>query len=96
MGKVLMMNTGSPFQATFDNVVLERHVFEAAGGIILPGEAAASIEKKWKVINVGPDVKSVEVGQFIVFNSATAGEIEWHDGKKYVVLPVKDIVAICK
>ena len=94
-GKILMMNSACPFKATFDNVVLERHLYENSK-LVLPEAAAASIQKKWKVVSTGPDCKTVQLGDFIVFNSPTAGEIEWTEGKKYVICPEKDIVAVLK
>lgn len=91
----LIENATCPFKATFDNVALEKEVY-AKTKLILTEEAAASVQKKWRVVSVGPDCKVVRVGDFIIFNSPTAGEIEWANDKKYVILPEKDIVAVLR
>ncbi len=91
----LMENSTCPFSATFDNVGLEKEVYNKTK-LILSEQAASAVQKKWRVVSKGPDCKVVNIGDFIMFNSATAGEIEWDGGKKYVVLPEKDIVAIIR
>ncbi len=92
-GRVLEMNT-CPMRATFDNVVLEKIVpDQAKAALVLPDHVHADIKRRWKVVNAGPKCTEVAIGDYIVFNSPTAGEID-AAGKKYVILPEKDIVAV--
>jgi co-chaperonin GroES (HSP10) len=91
----LIENSTCPFKATFDNVALEKEVYSNTK-LVLPDDVAATVQKKWRVVSAGPDCKVAKIGQYIIFNSATAGEIEWTNEKKYVILPEKDIVAVLK
>lgn len=92
-GRVIELSQ-CPMRATFDNVVLEKVVAsQEKGALVLPDHVHADIKKRWKVVSPGPKCVEVHMGDFIVFNSPTAGEID-AGGKKYVILPEKDIVAI--
>ena len=95
-GRVIEMNV-CPMRATFDNVVLEKIVpgQNQDNGLVLPDHVHETIKKRWKVVAAGSKCVEVKLGDYIVFNSPTAGEID-AAGKKYVILPEKDIVAVYK
>jgi len=79
-------------KALFGNVILEKIIPQRASKLILAEHVAESICRRWQVVSVGPECKRIKLGEFVVFNTGTAGEIE-DGGKKFIILPEKDIVA---
>lgn len=87
-----------------DNVVIEPIEVEkkTASGIILTGDATQPKHAEGVVIAVGPGKQqkdgnrctvSVEVGQRVIYGGYSQSTVS-HDGKEFVVLPEKDILAI--
>ena len=87
-----------------DHVIIEPVEVEkrTASGILLSGEAAQPKHAEGVVLAVGPgklredgsrQVLSVAVGDRVIYGGYSQSAIE-HEGKKLVVLPEADILAI--
>ena len=63
-------------------------------GILIPATAQVSRRLSWaKAVAVGPHVRSVKVGDNVLFNPEDRFEVEVH-GEEYVILRERDIHAI--
>ena len=63
-------------------------------GILIPATAQVSRRLTWAVaVAVGPHVRSVKVGDTVLFNPEDRFEVEVH-GEEYVILRERDIHAI--
>ena len=65
---------------------------ESAGGIVLPGKVAEKDESRGRVLGVGDEVKYLKVGDLVIFGAFTGINIST-DGKHYVIMEEKEIVA---
>ena len=63
-------------------------------GILIPATAQVSRRLTWaEAVAVGPHVRSVKVGDTVLFNPEDRFEVEVH-GEEYVILRERDIHAI--
>lgn len=66
----------------------------STGGILIPATAAVGKRLAWAtVVAVGPNVKTVEVGDQVLFEPEDRSEIELH-GTAYVMLRERDVHAV--
>jgi len=63
-------------------------------GILIPATAQVSRRLAWaRAVAVGPHVRSVKIGDNVLFNPEDRFEVEVH-GEEYVILRERDIHAI--
>ena len=66
----------------------------STGGILIPATAAVGKRLTWAtVVAVGPNVKTIEVGDQVLFEPEDRSEIELH-GTAYVMLRERDVHAV--
>jgi chaperonin GroES len=67
----------------------------SSGGIVIPATAAMGARRlSWsKVVAVGPQARSVEVGDRVLFEAEDKAEVEVH-GELYVVMRERDVHAV--
>lgn len=67
----------------------------SSGGIVIPATAAMGARRlSWsKVVAVGPQARSVEVGDRVLFDAEDKSEVEVH-GETYVVMRERDVHAV--
>jgi chaperonin GroES len=64
------------------------------GGIVIPVTAQVGRRLAWaKVVAVGPNVRTLDVGDRVLFEPEDRGEVELH-GIEYVLLRERDIHAV--
>ncbi len=87
-----------PISVLFDRVMVQ--IGEGEGerrsraGILIPATAQISRRLTWaEAVAVGPHVRSVKVGDTVLFNPEDRFEVEVH-GEEYVILRERDIHAI--
>lgn len=78
--------------ATADSEAGERR---SSGGILIPATAAMGGKRlTWfRVVEVGPHVRSIEVGDRVLFDSDEKAEVEV-TGEVYVVVRERDVHAV--
>ncbi|QIG41976.1 co-chaperone GroES [Nocardioides anomalus] len=67
----------------------------SSGGIVIPATAAMGARRlAWsRVVAVGPNARSVEAGDRVLFDPADKSEVEVH-GETYVVMRERDVHAV--
>lgn len=66
----------------------------STGGILIPATAAVGKRLSWaRVVGVGPHVKSVQVGDQVLFEPEDRSEVEIQ-GAEYVLLRERDVHAV--
>lgn len=66
----------------------------SSGGILIPATAQVATRLSWApVLGVGPQVRSVDVGDRVLFSPENSNEVEIQ-GELYVILREKEIHAI--
>jgi chaperonin GroES len=66
----------------------------SSGGILIPATAAVGRRLAWaEVVGVGQNVRTIEVGDRVLFEPEDRGEIEIH-GAAYVLLRERDVHAV--
>lgn len=66
----------------------------SSGGIVIPATAQVGRKLSWaKVVAVGPNVRSVEVGDSVLFEPEDRGTVELQ-GIDYVLLRERDLHAV--
>jgi chaperonin GroES len=87
-----------PISVLFDRVMVQ--IGEGEGerrsraGILIPATAQISRRLTWaEAVAVGPHVRTVKVGDTVLFNPEDRFEVEVH-GEEYVILRERDIHAI--
>lgn len=66
----------------------------SSGGILIPATAQASKRLAWaEVVAVGPNVRSMETGDQVLFNPEDRYEVEVR-GTDYIILRERDIHAV--
>jgi chaperonin GroES len=66
----------------------------SSGGIVIPATAQMSKRLAWaEVVGVGPNVRSLEVGDQVLFNPEDRYEVEVR-GDDYVILRERDVHAV--
>ena len=74
-----------------DNEGRER---KSMGGIVIPATAQVGRRLAWAhVVGIGPNVRSVEVGDRVLFEPEDRGEVDIQ-GLEYVLLRERDIHAV--
>jgi chaperonin GroES len=87
-----------PISVLFDRVLVQMAQSEgerrSRAGILIPATAQISRRLSWAVaVAVGPHVRTVKVGDTVLFNPEDRFEVELH-GEEYVILRERDIHAI--
>jgi chaperonin GroES len=98
-GKIEGTGTGKlPITVLADRVLVQ--VGQAEGerksrsGILIPATAQVSRRLTWaEAVAVGPHVRSIKVGDTVLFNPEDRFEVEVH-GEEYVILRERDIHAV--
>lgn len=85
-----------PIQPLADYVVAQQEVAatKTASGLYLP-ETATEKPKTSKIVAVGKDVKSVKVGERIIYKSYSSTEVKV-DSVEYTLVKEEDILATVK
>jgi chaperonin GroES len=66
----------------------------SSGGILIPATAQMSKRLSWaEVVGVGPNVRSLELGDHVLFNSEDRYEVEVR-GDEYIILRERDVHAV--
>ena len=67
---------------------------KSMGGIVIPATAQVGRRLTWaKVVAIGPNVRSVETGDRVLFDPEDRGEVEIQ-GVEYILLRERDIHAV--
>lgn len=97
-GAGLKTDDKQPITVLFDRVMVQ--ISQADGerrsraGILIPATAQLSRRLTWaEAVAVGPHVRTVKVGDTVLFNPEDRFEVEVH-GEEYVILRERDIHAI--
>jgi chaperonin GroES len=89
----------TPIKMLHDRILVEldRESGErrSSGGIVIPATAAMGARRlTWsKVIALGPQARSVQVGDRVLFDAEDKAEVEVH-GELYVVMRERDVHAV--
>lgn len=93
------MSDKTPVRMLHDRLLVEldREAGErrSSGGIVIPATAAMGARRlAWsRVVAVGPQVRSVEVDDRVLFDPDDRAEVEVH-GETYVVMRERDVHAV--
>lgn len=93
------MGDKTPIRMLHDRVLVQvdREAGErrSSGGIVIPATAAmASRRLAWsRVAAIGPHVRTVEVGDRVLFDPEDKGEVEVN-GESYVLMRERDVHAV--
>ena len=87
-----------PISVLFDRVLVQMGQSDgerrSRAGILIPATAQISRRLSWaQAVAVGPHVRTVKVGDTVLFNPEDRFEVEVH-GEEYVILRERDIHAI--
>ena len=87
-----------PITVLFDRVMVQISPTDgerrSRAGILIPATAQISRRLTWaEAVAVGPHVRTVKVGDTVLFNPEDRFEVEVH-GEEYVILRERDIHAI--
>jgi chaperonin GroES len=87
-----------PISVLFDRVLVQMGHSDgerrSRAGILIPATAQISRRLSWaEAVAVGPHVRTVKVGDTVLFNPEDRFEVEVH-GEEYVILRERDIHAI--
>jgi len=87
-----------PISVLFDRVLVQMGQGDgerrSRAGILIPATAQISRRLSWaEAVAVGPHVRTVKVGDTVLFNPEDRFEVEVH-GEEYVILRERDIHAI--
>jgi chaperonin GroES len=87
-----------PITVLFDRVMVQISATDgerrSRAGILIPATAQISHRLTWaEAVAVGPHVRTVKVGDTVLFNPEDRFEVEVH-GEEYVILRERDIHAI--
>ena len=87
-----------PISVLFDRVMVQISASEgerrSRAGILIPATAQLTRRLTWaETVAVGPHVRTVKVGDTVLFNPEDRFEVEVH-GEEYVILRERDIHAI--
>lgn len=102
-GKIAGTGTGTetgklPITVLADRVLVQVGLAEgerkSRSGILIPATAQVSRRLTWaEAVAVGPHVRSIKVGDTVLFNPEDRFEVEVH-GEEYVILRERDIHAV--
>ncbi len=66
----------------------------STGGILIPATAQVGRRLSWaRVVAIGPNVRTIEVGDHVLFDPESHPEVELH-GTEYVLLRERDVHAL--
>ena len=97
-GAGLKTEDKQPITVLFDRVMVQISQTDgerrSRAGILIPATAQISRRLSWaEAVAVGPHVRTVKVGDTVLFNPEDRFEVEVH-GEEYVILRERDIHAI--
>lgn len=97
-GAGLKTEDKQPITVLFDRVMVQISQSDgerrSRAGILIPATAQISRRLSWaEAVAVGPHVRTVKVGDTVLFNPEDRFEVEVH-GEEYVILRERDIHAI--
>ena len=97
-GAGLKAEDKQPITVLFDRVMVQMSQSDgerrSRAGILIPATAQISRRLSWaEAVAVGPHVRTVKVGDTVLFNPEDRFEVEVH-GEEYVILRERDIHAI--
>ena len=97
-GAGLRTEDKQPITVLFDRVMVQISQSDgerrSRAGILIPATAQISRRLTWaEAVAVGPHVRTVKVGDTVLFNPEDRFEVEVH-GEEYVILRERDIHAI--
>jgi chaperonin GroES len=97
-GAGLKTDDKQPITVLFDRVMVQISATEgerrSRAGILIPATAQITRRLTWaEAVAVGPHVRTVKVGDTVLFNPEDRFEVEVH-GEEYVILRERDIHAI--
>ena len=89
---------GLPIRMLHDRVLVKLEGKEgerrSAAGIVIPATATMSRRLSWATaVGIGPNVRSVVVGDRVLFDPDDRSEVELH-GRDYVLLRERDVHAV--
>ena len=92
------MGSGAPIRLLHDRVLVDTEgepgERRSASGIVIPATAQMGKRLAWAaVVAVGANVRTVEVGDRVLFDPEERAEIELH-GTAYVLLRERDLHAV--
>ena len=96
-----MADSKTPIRMLHDRVLvqLDKEAGErrSSGGIVIPATAAMGAKRlAWsKVAAIGPHVRSVEVGDRVLFDPEDKGEVEVN-AETYILMRERDIHAVAE
>ena len=97
-GEPPVIDEMQPISVLFDRVLVQMGQSDgerrSRAGILIPATAQISRRLSWaEAVAVGPHVRTVKVGDTVLFNPEDRFEVEVH-GEEYVILRERDIHAI--
>jgi chaperonin GroES len=97
-GAGLKTDDKQPITVLFDRVMVQISATDgerrSRAGILIPATAQITRRLTWaEAVAVGPHVRTVKVGDTVLFNPEDRFEVEVH-GEEYVILRERDIHAI--
>ncbi len=92
------LETGLPIRMLHDRVLVRMEGADgerrSTAGIVIPATASMGRRLSWaKAVGVGPNVRSIGVGDRVLFDPEERGEVELH-GNDYVLLRERDLHAV--
>jgi chaperonin GroES len=89
---------GLPIRLLHDRVLVRQDGNEgerrSAAGIVIPATASVARRLTWATaVGVGPNVRSIVVGDRVLFDADDRSEVELH-GRGYVLLRERDVHAV--
>ena len=93
------MSDKTPIKMLHDRILVEldRESGErrSSGGIVIPATAAMGARRlAWsRVVAVGPNARSIEVGDRVLFDPEDKSEVEVH-GETFIVMRERDVHAV--
>ncbi|GAA0814913.1 GroES family chaperonin [Spirilliplanes yamanashiensis] len=90
--------TGLPIRLLHDRVLVRLEGAEgerrSSAGIVIPATASVGRRLSWaSAVGVGPNVRSIVVGDRVLFDPDEKSEVELH-GRSYTLLRERDVHAV--
>jgi len=91
-------DTGLPIRLLHDRVLVRLDGSEgerrSSAGIVIPATASMGRRLSWATaVGVGPHVRSIVVGDRVLFDPEDRSEVELH-GEQYILLRERDVHAV--
>ena len=89
---------GLPIRLLHDRVLVRMEAAEgerrSSAGLVIPATASMGTRLSWATaVGVGPHVRSIQVGDRVLFDPDERSEVELH-GESYVLLRERDVHAV--